>query len=681
MLLSCIGVILVYADTAEEDIPAVDTELLTNDALSDFSVCATDDGEYAYIDFPTQHILPNQTFVVPFIVNSESVIEDYSFNTDGLAVLHSELVSDSIVSFRLCSMSDETEGKLTVFINMTNEGQFEVNLYAYIATNGVYLSQTMYDDAYSKYIQYSVEAEEMTEEEGRDLYMEYLRQFVTIDDTPIPASAMPKTMSTMSTNSAADTHVAGYIRWEDSDGDLNYLRNVKIEVYDNGTFDTLVGTTYTNDDGYYILGFVNADNPRGPNYGHNIYIRVYAGDGNIDVKNSLHIKYYIESVKDARMNVVTGTTVPLSLTFDTDSTAKRAMEIYQAAMTAREFAFEMNDTLPSSLTVLYPSIGGMCNYYDIIHVINIPGTDLLVGRPAAYESWDVIMHEYGHHISADLDISDSPGKTHYLNASMVDHYWQSNHAGCECANPGAANAKREGMRIAWSEGWATTFGLIAQQYFSSYLTDVATTRNSLYQAFNLQSDYDIDDTGGSYLLGDGCELTISAVLWDVYDGETETNDTIALGYQAWWDITTGYAAKTLADFMVDFYAVYPNYKDDIGLNLTYYQMAPSKVSLSPPATTLTNSPPTFTWTAQGGSEHFPNNIFELKFYNTVGTLMLTIETTNTFCELTAAQWSSARAGSGSTIRVCVAVKKTGGTPTGNPIMGEYESEYTTYNKP
>ena len=187
----------------------------------------------------------------------------------------------------------------------------------------------------------------------------------------------------------------------------------------------------------------------------------------------------------------------------------QAVQIGQAVLTARDFASAMMDSLPQNVKVIYPSTLST-QYNSALGIIYIQGnsTDL------DYFDWDVIMHEYGHHISHECNITDGPYLTNHDSATN---------------NADVLNDKSKGVRLAWSESWPTIFGELAQQYFSSILVDITNVKDYAYSDTTnpvLGIDYDYDSL--TDYLGEACERSIMAILWDLFDTTNEDGDTISL---------------------------------------------------------------------------------------------------------------------------------------------------------
>lgn len=158
-------------------------------------------------------------------------------------------------------------------------------------------------------------------------------------------------------------------------------------------------------------------------------------------------------------------------------------------------------------------LGTFGSFYDSrFNLISVNGGDAYdSGDHDEYDD-DIILHEFGHYAVDKIWHDDSPGGQHFINGFKQD------------------------MRLAWSEGWAS--------FFSSAI------RNNPLIVDTVGGDPEADGTGGGALFSydietfqfthlkgevffngkyDTSELTISGVLWDIFDSVTEDHDNISTG--------------------------------------------------------------------------------------------------------------------------------------------------------
>lgn len=385
-----------------------------------------------------------------------------------------------------------------------------------------------------------------------------------------------------------------YLKWVDDYGVQHPLRGIYVSVYSrwDGT-----KTGYTDDSGYLSFEFPFVNDAK-------VYIYVYAESRSVTVEYSNGIKY--SYVFEKSLSAGHNTTEDLIYM---DSDLGKAFQMSQAVIAARDFAEAMMGKLPSPVTVRYVDLGEKinCSYNSESKTIIINKRSGENGNPDSYACWDVIMHEYGHHIQYEVGIIDYP-------KNVENHIASHNDAD-------DLNNKDDGVKLAWAESWPTVFGMIAQKYCieKGLLDDnIKTVGDSYYTAYNnLNYDINIRRVGA----GEACEDSIMGVLWDLFDDDIEENDTIALGYQAFWDVTTKNQSKTFSDFMKVFYDTYPELTDAIGANLSYYLMAYAKFSVSDYSL---EELPTLYWTHGSGSKYFYYTDFILNVYDSDENLLFSV---------------------------------------------------------
>ena len=476
----------------------------------------------------------------------------------------------------------------------------------------------------------------------------------SLESTPITASI--------------DTFVEGTIEWKDDFGIKHPVRGVLVTLYDDelGVAKEKLGECITNNNGEYSIGFQNQDELVDGG-GCDVFIEILAGDGsNVKIKDTGGlVQHSFEKGRGEQQhkNIVTGNIVTINHVFYMTNEMGQAVQIGQAVLTARDFAKAMKGSMPQNVNVIYPSSNDT-QYNSVLNIIYISNDS----SDLDYFDWDVVMHEYGHHVSNEMGISNSIGGGHHSYENMADHCINNSDG---CINLFQSEAKAYAVKLVWAESWPTIFGELAQQYFSSILVNITNVKDYAYSdTTNLGQGINYYYDSLTDYLGEACERSIMAILWDLFDTTNEVGDNISLSYQEWWDITTGYGATTFSDFINDFYTVYPEYIDDIAPNLTKYKMAP-KVGGSEYSLEI---PRTISWTPQGGSSYFPNNSYTVKIYNTSHSQELSINTTQTSVTLTNEQWNTVLGWYGETRFISVV-----GYQTSTPATGGYYSEFKEYS--
>lgn len=388
-----------------------------------------------------------------------------------------------------------------------------------------------------------------------------------------------------------DTTFSGDVSWTDDDNKMHPLRQIKLQIGDY--------ITYTDNRGRFNLTQMFV-------IGSSIDIVAYAVDCSQDYEENIRIKddkgnlyshvlisgYEILSSENTFRFIISMHMINVA-----QPRAGQAFQILQAMITARDFAKEMMGKMPSPVTVYYP-VSDHAYYYSESKKIEISYAEPYIGYPYTYASWDLLMHEYGHHIQYEMGITDSPGGKHNSSESDAD----------------ALGDKDKGIRLAWGESWPTVFGMIAQKYYveKGILSNIKTVGDSYYTAYTANNAINYDINTEAERKGEACEQSIMGVLWDLFDDDVEENDTIALGYKGFWDVTTKKGSKTFADFMDVFYDMYSELIYELGANLSYYKMA--SYDLTVDYITLQTFLPKFSW-QRGGSSKYPNINFAFSIYD------------------------------------------------------------------
>lgn len=616
-------------------------------AYSNKLYCGDEDDIYVSLESDKVHFLPNENIIVSYVVSSNETISTYDYSQSGFTIINTRIENDNRIILELSCLPNESEYSLVMQITMSNNENVVAMLYAVQNDYGYFISPFSKDDALQRYFDYAKESNIMTQDEYESIKSELSKIDVVEDETIERHTLNSGGITTMSTSST-ETYVKGTLQWTDDAGNNHPLRRVMIRIYDT-IGSTHLATTYADNNGNYSYTF---DNPDGfwdfENGGNDIFIRVYAGTNNAMVENSSGDEYYYES--SVSENVTIGTTVTKNLTIGMSTDKGKAFQISQAILTARDYAWNMMGTMPEDVVIRYPYDSG-CYYTRSEKRITITGNaPYSSAYPNSYASWDVLMHEYGHHIQYQVGIINSPGGRHSSFQNNAD----------------IRRNKDEGVRLAWAESWPTVFGTIAQQYFSGYLSNIVTVGDTNYTAYN-GLDYNIEST--STRLGEACERSIMAVLWDLYDSANETNDTISLGYTKYWEVTKGSRAKTFSEFIDYFYLTYPEYISDIATNLSFYGMSSSAPIIIAPTNLTETTPPTIYWEPQGGSSYYPNNSFVLVFYDGLGNeIFRTATISSNVYDLSQEEWSNVIHSNGDTYSMAVESMQ-----TNYPATGKYVS--------
>lgn len=542
-----------------------------------------------------------------------------------------------------------TEEPYFMFGVVTEEGlTVYAEVFGYLSEYGLFISESSYDAAEEASYYYNVELGLWTMEEYNErLQQEYSKEGTeSIDHT---LSVEPMSGSEISPLaviiSPAYTTVSGNLGWIDDDGVWHPMQYNRVEVWDS-LKSVKLGTVYTDDDGHYSFTFFQKD------ASCNIYVKIYPGGENSIVKTGYGAYYVYPSGTSL---VAPGSGVSIDWEIDMTSDLGRAFQISQAINVATKYVKQMNGEYIAPVTVKYPHIEDIssCFYSSVEDTLYIRSCSPLSGCPESYASWDVLMHEYGHHVQAEFGISSNPGGVHGFEDNLA-----------------VTNSSKDiGIRLAWGEAYASVFGGMAQAYYASTLQNIATVGDAAYISYNSAS---LNYETTTKRIGEACEASIIGVLWDLFDTATESHDNISFSHSTYWDMITNCDSESLSDFCNYFNENYSMSKRlALGKLLSYYKMSASNLTVRTVGATQT-----FAWTANGTSTSLQNNRFDIVILDGNKNEILCIEDiTATSYKLSTAEFNTVLNSAGTTYYVVVIAYQ-----TSSPATGGYYSEALSVTK-
>lgn len=323
-------------------------------------------------------------------------------------------------------------------------------------------------------------------------------------ETPEQPAAPPKPQS-LSRDTLSVT-VSGTMTYKDTAGVAHPIRYAKVQVLDvDVAFDDLMGEGFTAADGTYTIAASGGDVGSAPD----IKVRVYCAINNDAVASvgpDASSSYYMDSGEysdytSATLTVSLTTGQPVSGSATDDESARRFSVLDCMLQAAAEAYFLRGYNLMPKIPVIFPVGGGVSYYYN--------GT-LSILRADALD-WDVLYHEYGHFLSAigaSSHFDNSPGGAHSGGSTIPAH------------------GKADGVRLAWSEGWATFFGIAAQIEPTQNLLAFPGVPNSGDRTYHDTEDQTLTsdlETIGNGASGQGyaSENSVMAVLYDLIDADSD----------------------------------------------------------------------------------------------------------------------------------------------------------------
>src|ERR1700722_14538676 len=186
------------------------------------------------------------------------------------------------------------------------------------------------------------------------------------------------------------------------------------------------------------------------------------------------------------------------------------------------------------------------------------------------------------------------------------------------------------MALAWSEGFATFFSLMAQRVMSTAAMNIPDAGDDFYDDYNGGlhvsldvSDFDLNDQLPG--VGEDDELSVARALWQIWQdptlGLSDQGILTTLQHAAPTNLSAAVPALMSASNATPFDASKPaspaaeQETDDFGCILTGSAVAP--YITDPPATSTANPnyPPTVTWRRGGASPAYPLTQFQVQYWS------------------------------------------------------------------
>jgi len=585
--------------------------------------------QFCYFTTNDTFLIGNNYGDIIICVNTDSELERIKVVSSTFSFFSYEKLDTNSFVVSIACLDNTIDYYLSFECVLNNNTSIKSNIFAICNDYGIFYSDFSLDEARDKsqsYIRNNIEKSKAKKEDTINSVSKDTN--ITYED----AFALEKELS--QTRGSKDTYVSGNVSWYDDNNTSHPLRNARIQAYDANSVggDKLLGVTNTNYYGNYSITFQNNDTIF-DHYGSDVYIRVYASDGNILVKRQTGSAYTQDSA--TYNDVSTGSTTTIDMSFNVGTDMAKAVQIFQAVEVGQYYAASMIGSTPTGVNVIYPysdpnNPTGGCFYRNSESTIYIVDRGpKYQGDPYSYASWDVITHEYGHHIEYEMGIinlNGVPTYSHGFNSILSNDLL----------------SKDYGIRVAWAEAWATAFGIIAQREYPYSISSISTADDLEYSSYNgayINVETSNGRNGNTMRSGESCEGSIIAALWDIYDGANEAWDDIDLSASEWWDITTISETYTFSKFVQNFYDEYPEYESELGELLEYYKMCPSNFTWTWGSTTM--SPPTISWSNDSGWTGYPFDYVLVMVSNYTDTIHQIVALGNTSGgTLTQEQWNT-----------------------------------------
>jgi hypothetical protein len=404
----------------------------------------------------------------------------------------------------------------------------------------------------------------------------------------------------------ADVNLSGTILWTDEGGNTHPVREATVEIWDSDDFplfDELVTTVRTDVNGKYSSTLNNNDGIFQGN--RDIYIKVLADSPFHYVSSD-----GTEGETYSQRNQITFNEIPngaqtIDLTIGNTTNAERAFSVNDALYTSGLYAKTVRGEEPQQkLSARFP--GDLTFSYYQNNRINLVSGD--------WQDWDVIQHEYGHFLAEKDGLAKLPlpGGPHFFGVSNIPTV-----------------GKENGVQLAWSEGIADYLGIAAQNVANAAgglpsvfnQNGTSSTGDTFYTDPELSLNVDLETITGSGNAGEGDEVSVMRILWDIADNnqDTFTNrliDHIALGHKELYDILNNNIANL--DQLDDVWDYFYGISDDatrVNYGAIFQEYGVSPVPFGEPINQtlqLGSAIPTFQWSRNNNNA---NDQFQAIVFN------------------------------------------------------------------
>lgn len=481
-----------------------------------------------------------------------------SFETNNSCVT-SYLLSEDTLSFSLTALSSECSLTITFF---DGERSLTREIFGYSTELGVFYDDSL-NHAERKYMSYKHYLNLISDEQLY-AYNDYACSSAWHQPGGYNAAYSQIVHSCLG--------IKGRLTWKNDFQDLEFpLKGAELVLLHYEDFFGIsipwTQTLYTDDSGRYDLtGLIQS--------GKTYSLSVNAANRYCEVKQSLFGDRYRRWF-DIERSFGQNETL---FCFEQDDDISRAMQITQAIYYGGEYASEMSGEEPELIKVCYPSI--LVDFFGsetsgATNQILFPR--ILLGS-LAYRSWDLILHEYGHWMQHCYGFfSEIPARHSFWEYTALSEGLYISGQFCN-------------MELPWQEGWANAFSLMVSRYYSSELALMEYVGDDCYDGANLDSSngepvsVSFETISDQLFLrfGDGGELTIAAVLNDMYDSQNYSNieqfDILDYTDLFMWNLAMDPSVKNFSDFCQRVYlSPYVN-QDYFGMLLSHYGMAVDDVT-------------------------------------------------------------------------------------------------------
>lgn len=324
----------------------------------------------------------------------------------------------------------------TIEICLSSNSTLSLNIYSYKTEYGIFLNTESMDLAEDNYYSYLLYNEYITEDD----YANYTnpKSLPSIEkEEEIIEDVENATDSNIKQRKKTTTYLSGKLSWIDDENKVIHpLSGILIEIYDKELIGSqYLGSTFTDENGYYAFCFQNQTLME--NGGYDIFIKAKSQGEKTKVVKSLFYNNSYSIQSEITKNVTTGYYYDKSMIINMNTNTGKTFQIAQALSYGNEYVKAMNNgTSAPSISAQYPTSSSYQNFLGLHY-----------GKKD-YKFWDILLHEYGHHLQEWMGITSSPGGEHFIDGDCIE-----------------SRGKDKGIKLAWGRGMANCICFASNRLF------------------------------------------------------------------------------------------------------------------------------------------------------------------------------------------------------------------------
>lgn len=333
-------------------------------------------------------------------------------------------------------------------------------------------------------------------------------------------------------NSGETLYISGTVTWAGSNNTPQPARLLEIDLCDKEIANayTTLASTNTSTSGSFSFTVDNATGIFENGYDISLHVKAKSPYG--------HARSYLSTT---HIYVDCGDNIKITFTgyytANASSIFSRSIYLLDSLVTGANYVKAMSGVTMPCVEITYPHTDLMQDFYypDCIQITE-----------QSFNSWDTVLHEYGHYVADYFDILPYVKMAHDQNQNLISYLQIDNSIPTLALNP-----KMHGCELAWQEGWATYFCISAQIHQNAKSLNIEDIGDTLFYNNSIEINM---DTNNRWSKGEGHEFAIARALWDMADIQGSTyeatdNDPINLGFQAVWDLVMNSEAISFSAFM------------------------------------------------------------------------------------------------------------------------------------